>query len=80
MQNAESASHSEGDVMIRPCRDTDVPRIETIINEAASAYEGVIPADCWQEPYMARAELLAEISAGVQFWGWDDAEALLISA
>src|SRR6185295_540190 len=47
------------------------------INEAAAAYRGVIPADCWHEPYMKRSELLAEIAAGVEFWGWDDAGALV---
>jgi GNAT superfamily N-acetyltransferase len=63
--------------MIRPCSGAEVPSIETIINEAARAYEGVIPADCWHEPYMPRAELLEEIAAGVQFWGWDDSGALI---
>jgi len=63
--------------MIRPCSGAEVPAIETIINEAARAYEGVIPADCWHEPYMPRAELLGEIAAGVQFWGWDDSGALI---
>jgi GNAT superfamily N-acetyltransferase len=41
-----------------------------VINEAARAYKGVIPEDCWQEPYMPRAELLEEIKAGVKFWGY----------
>jgi GNAT superfamily N-acetyltransferase len=63
--------------MIRPCSGAEVPSIETIINEAARAYQGVIPADCWHEPYMPRAELLGEIAAGVQFWGWDDSGALI---
>jgi hypothetical protein len=63
--------------MVRPCSEAEVPFIEVIINEAARAYQGVIPADCWHEPYMPRAELLAEIAAGVQFWGWDDAGALI---
>lgn len=63
--------------MIRPCGDADVPFIETIINEAARAYEGFIPVDCWHEPYMPQAELLTEIAAGVQFWGWDDSGTLI---
>jgi GNAT superfamily N-acetyltransferase len=63
--------------MIRPCSEAEVPSIEAIINEAARVYKGVIPADCWHEPYMPRAELLAEIAAGVQFWGWDDSGALI---
>ena len=63
--------------MIRPCTDTDVPSIEAVINDAARAYEGVIPADCWHGPYMPRTELLAEIAAGVRFWGWEDSGSLI---
>jgi GNAT superfamily N-acetyltransferase len=63
--------------MIRPCSEAEIPLVESIINESARAYEGVIPADCWQQPYMPRAELLAEIAAGVRFWGWDDSGVLI---
>lgn len=63
--------------MIRRCTETDVPTIDAIVNEAASAYRGVIPSDCWHEPYMSRAELLAEIAGGVEFWGWDEAGTLV---
>lgn len=62
--------------MIRPCTRVDFDAIEAIINEAAQAYRGVIPSDRWHEPYMTREELAAEIAAGVDFWGWDDAGAL----
>ncbi len=58
--------------MIRPCTSTDFSTIEAIINDAAEAYRGVIPADCWHEPYMTAAALQSEIQAGVEFWGWDD--------
>jgi hypothetical protein len=37
--------------MMRPCTDADFAAIEAIINQAAEAYRGVIPADCWHEPY-----------------------------
>jgi GNAT superfamily N-acetyltransferase len=63
--------------MIRPCNDKDIPEIDAIINQAASVYRGVIPADCWHEPYMTRVDLLAEIEAGVEFWGVDAAGALV---
>ena len=63
--------------MIRRCTAVDFDVIEAIINEAAQAYRGVIPADCWHEPYMARSDLLSEIAAGVNFWGWDEAGALI---
>ena len=40
-----------------------------IINEAAQAYRGVIPAECWHEPYMPAAELQDALREGVRFWG-----------
>ena len=39
-----------------------------IINAAAHAYRGVIPADRWHEPYMPADELSREMAAGVEFW------------
>jgi GNAT superfamily N-acetyltransferase len=39
-----------------------------IVNAAARAYRGVIPADRWREPYMAQHELDEEIADGVVFW------------
>ena len=57
---------------IRPCRDDERPLILAIVNAAAEAYRGVIPADRWHAPYMSAAELDAEIASGVAFWGYDD--------
>jgi GNAT superfamily N-acetyltransferase len=62
--------------MIRHCTDADHIEILSIVNEAANAYRGVIPADRWHEPYMTATELAAEVSAGVDFWGWDDGTSL----
>ena len=62
--------------MIRRCEAGDIPAIEAIVNDAARAYRGAIPADCWHDPYMPRAALEAEIGAGVEFWGWSDDEGL----
>lgn len=39
-----------------------------IINDAAQAYRGVIPADRWREPYMPPDELENEIAEGITFW------------
>ncbi len=48
-----------------------------VINAAATAYAGVIPADRYHEPYMPLDELRAEIAAGVRFWGlWSPAAGL----
>ena len=63
--------------MIRECTDADIDVIDAIINEAALAYRGVIPADCWHEPYMSRSDLRSEITAGVRFSGWEDAGVLV---
>ena len=57
---------------IRPCRDDDRAAILAIVNAAAEAYRGVIPADRWHEPYMPRDELDSEIAAGVVFWGYEE--------
>ena len=54
---------------IRRCGDDDVPAIFAIVNTAAEAYRGAIPADCWHEPYMTMTQLRAEIADGVAFWG-----------
>jgi GNAT superfamily N-acetyltransferase len=58
--------------VIRCCGDADLATIAAVINEAAEVYRHAIPADCWHEPYMPRAELLAEIEAGVAFSGWEE--------
>ena len=44
---------------IRPCRDDERAAILEIVNAAAEAYRGVIPADRWHEPYMGADELAA---------------------
>ena len=55
-------------VVIRSCAD-DAPAILAIVNEAAEAYRGAIPADCLHDPYMTADELAREIEAGVRFFG-----------
>jgi N-acetylglutamate synthase-like GNAT family acetyltransferase len=55
-------------VTIRKSADADVPAILAVINDAARAYRGVIPADQWHEPYMPHHHLESEISKGVVFW------------
>lgn len=58
--------------MIRQCDASDFEGICSIINDAAQAYKGVIPADRWNEPYMPEDELRHEIADGVMFWGYED--------
>ena len=52
---------------IRACRPDDFETILAVVNQAAEAYRGVIPDDCWHEPYMTAEALRREIEAGVQF-------------
>jgi len=58
--------------MIRQCYNTESETIYEIINDAAQAYKGVIPADCWKEPYMSKDELRREMDEGVVFWGYEE--------
>ena len=63
--------------MIARCPAADVPRIYEVINEAAQAYRGVIPADQWHEPYMPMDQLEAELAAAVEFWGYQENQELV---
>jgi N-acetylglutamate synthase-like GNAT family acetyltransferase len=54
--------------MIRRCSPADFTLILQLINSAAVAYKGVIPADRWKDPYMQADELTKQIEEGVQFW------------
>jgi GNAT superfamily N-acetyltransferase len=64
-------------VSIGRCRADERDEILAIVNAAAEAYRGVIPADRWQEPYMPGEELDVEMAAGVEFWGFEDGGELL---
>ena len=63
--------------MIRPCRQSDLDEVYGIINDAAEAYRGIIPADRWKEPYMSRDYLQHEIDDGVLFWGYEEKAGLV---
>jgi N-acetylglutamate synthase-like GNAT family acetyltransferase len=55
-------------MIIRRSVEADSTAMLAIVNDAAQAYRGVIPADRWHEPYMPAEELATEIAAGVEFW------------
>lgn len=57
--------------MIRKLSSEDTAKIYEIINKAAGAYKGVIPDDCYHEPYMPKEELEHEM-AGMTFFGWEE--------
>lgn len=58
--------------MIRQCHNHEFEIVYSIINDAAQAYKGVIPADRWKEPYMSKDELRHEMDEGVVFWGYEE--------
>jgi N-acetylglutamate synthase-like GNAT family acetyltransferase len=58
--------------MIRRCDDRDFELIWAIINDSAQAYKGIIPADCWTDPYMSHEKLRHEIDEEVVFWGYEE--------
>jgi N-acetylglutamate synthase-like GNAT family acetyltransferase len=64
-------------MVIRKSAGEDFGAILAIINDAARAYRGVIPADRWHEPYMSTSELKREIAEGVVFWVAEDEGRLL---
>jgi len=64
-------------LVIRRCTAADLAAICAIVNDAAQAYRGHIPADRWHEPYMSEDDLRGEIGSGVVFWGWDEDGRLL---
>ena len=63
--------------MIVASTTADFREIHAIINDAASAYKGIIPADRWHEPYMGEEELRGQIEDGVEFWSFAEKERLL---
>lgn len=58
--------------MISKSEQKDFNQIYEIINDAATAYRGVIPADRWHEPYMTEEELKKQIDEGVEFWSYTE--------
>ena len=54
--------------MINECKKEDISRILYVINEAAFKYKGVIPDDCWHEPYMIKEDLINEFSNGLRMF------------
>ena len=57
--------------MISEYKKTDTSKILNIVNDASIKYKGVIPDDCWKEPYMSEQELIDEFSDGVRIYGYN---------
>ncbi len=57
--------------MITEYTKSDISNILYVINDAALKYKGVIPNDCWHEPYMSEQELIIEFTNGVRMFGYN---------
>ena len=56
--------------MITEYTKSDTPDILLVINDAALKYKGIIPDDCWREPYMTEQKLVNEFTNGVRMFGY----------
>ena len=56
--------------MITECTKNDITKILYIINDAALKYKGIIPNDCWHEPYMSKQELVDGFASGIRMFGY----------
>ena len=63
--------------MIKEYKKKNINKILNIINDASLKYKGVIPNNCWHEPYMPEDELIDEISDGVHMFGYHDNKKLI---
>ena len=63
--------------MISEYKKTEVSKILFIINDASQKYKGIIPDDCWHEPYMSKNELIDEFNNGVRMYGYLDKNKLV---
>ena len=57
--------------MIIEYTKSDSSKILYVINDAAAKYKGVIPDNCWHEPYMSERELVDEFKDGVRMFGYN---------
>ena len=56
--------------MISEYKKNDTPKILHVINDASLRYKGIIPDNCWHEPYMSEQKLIDEFSDGVHMFGF----------
>jgi len=56
--------------MISEYKKSDTSKILHVINDASLRYKGIIPNDCWHEPYMSEKELVDEFYDGVRMFGY----------
>ena len=57
--------------MITECTKKNISNILYVINDASLKYKGIIPNDCWHEPYMTKQKLISEFANGVRMFGYN---------
>ena len=63
--------------MIREYTKSSASKILDVINDASLRYKGIIPDNCWHEPYMSKQELIDEFSDRVRIFGYHDDKKLI---
>ena len=63
--------------MISEYTKIDNSKILYVINDAAVRYKGIIPDNCWHEPYMSEKELIDEFNDGVLMYGYHNNNKLI---
>ena len=56
--------------MINEYTKKDISKILHVINDASTIYKGIIPDNCWHDPYMSEQELIDEFDDGVRMFGY----------
>ena len=57
--------------MITECTKKNISNILYVINDASLKYKGIIPNDCWHEPYMTKQKLISEFANGVRMFSYN---------
>ena len=63
--------------MISEYTKSDISKILHVINDASLRYKGVIPDNCWHEPYMSEKKLVDEFGDGVRMFGYHNNNKLI---
>ena len=56
--------------MINEYTKKNISKILYVVNNAALKYRGIIPDDCWHEPYMLEKELVNEFNNSVRMFDY----------
>jgi len=60
--------------MISEYKKSDTSKILHVINDASLRYKGIIPDNCWHEPYMSEQELIDGLVKSEKFPDEDESK------